>query len=187
MAKAKVVPLYFVPERGRLPQKLTAAQRKWARAQEFSGQRGRLLALPGADGGLAGYLFGTGAEAGRPAFVAGLAGAALPAGRYRAEGEVGDPTLAALAFRLGAYRFDRYRAARERPELVEPAGADVAEVERLAEAAELARDLINTPASDLGPEALDQAIRAFAAARKMKLRAIVGEELLKQNFPMIHA
>jgi leucyl aminopeptidase len=187
MAKLKVLPLHFVPEGGRLPEKLNPAQRKWASANGFAGQRGRLLALPGADGNLAGYLFGTGAAAGRPGLVAGLAAAALEAGRYRAEGELGDPTLTALAFRLGAYRFDRYRKPKASPELVDPVGADMAEVNRLATGATLARDLINTPASDLGPDDLDREVRAFASARKMKLKAVVGDDLLKHKFPMIHA
>ncbi len=187
MAKPKVLPLHFVPEGGRLPERLSSAQRKWARANGFAGQRGRLLALPGADGNLAGYLFGTGGAANRPVLVAGLAAAALEPGRYRAEGDIGDPTLTALAFRLGAYRFDRYRRPKDAAELVDPVGADMAAVDRLATGATLARDLINTPASDLGPDDFDREIRSFAAARKMKLKAITGDDLLKHNFPMIHA
>jgi leucyl aminopeptidase len=187
MAKPKTIPLYFVPERGKLPEKLTPAQRKWAGTNGFAGQRGRLLSLPGADGNVAGVLFGIGAEKDRPALVAGIAAAALEPGRYRAEGAIGDPTLTALGFRLGAYRFDRYRKPKEVPELIAPAGADEAEAERLAAGAIIARDLVNTPASDLGPDDLDREIRSFAAARKMKVRAIVGDDLLKQNFPMIHA
>ncbi len=71
--------------------------------------------------------------------------------------------------------------------MLDPAGADGAEVKRLAEAAFLARDLVNTPANDLGPDAFEAAIRAFATQHKMKLKAIVGDDLLKQNFPLIHA
>jgi leucyl aminopeptidase len=187
MPSPKTLPLIFVAEGGKLPQGLSAPQRKWARANGFAGQRGRLLALPGTDGAVAGYLFGTGPAMGRPALVAGLASAALEPGRYRLEGDIGDPTRAALGFHLGVYRFDRYRKSKQRPELVEVDGADKAEVARLTDAAYLARDLINTPANDLGPAAFEREIRTFATARKMKLKAVVGDELLKQNFPMIHA
>lgn len=166
---------------------LAPAHAAWAKANGFAAQRGRLLALPGADGALEGYLFGLGAEAGRPALTAGLAAAALEPGRYRLAGTVADPTLAALAFRLGAYRFDRYRKRREPVLLDLPEGADGAEVERLADAAYLARDLVNTPANDLGPEAFEHEIRAFATRHKMKIKVFVGDELLSQNFPMIHA
>ena len=186
-AMAKILPIQFVPEGKSLPKALDAVQRKWARANGFSGQRGRLLALPDASGALAGYLFGIGAAEGRPGLVAGLASAALEAGRYRLEGDIGEPTLAALGFRLGAYRFDRYRKPQDRPELAEPKEADSAEVARLADAAFLARDLVNTPASDLGPDALEKEIRELATRHRMKVKAIVGDDLLKQNFPMIHA
>lgn len=186
MAKPKSLPVICVEEGGAIAG-LTPAQARWVKAQGFSGQRGRLLALPGEDGAIAGHLFGTGAAKDRPRLVTGLAAAALEPGLYRLEGALGDPTLAALGFRLGAYRFDRYRKPKDQPQLADVAGADMAEVARLAEAAFLARDLVNTPANDLGPDAFDKEIRAFAARHKMKLKAIVGDDLLKQNFPMIHA
>lgn len=186
MATPKTLPVICVEEGGSAAS-LTAAQDKWAKAIGFTGQRGKLVALPGADGAVAGYLFGLGAAKDRPKLVTGLAGAALEPGRYRLEGAFGDPTLAALGFRLGAYRFDKYRKPKETPELADPKGADSAEVTRLAEAAFLARDLINTPANDLGPDAFEKEIRTFATRHKMKLKAIVGDDLLKQNFPMIHA
>jgi len=187
MAQPKTTPVILVEEGGLKAAGLGKLQAQWAGANGFTGQRGKLLALPSETGGLAGYLFGVGAGASRPVLVTGLAGANLEAGRYRLEGALGDPTYAALGFRLGAYRFDRYRKPKALPELVPPSDADAAEVTRLTDAAYLARDLINTPANDLGPDAFDREIRAFAARHKMKVKAIVGDELLKQNFPMIHA
>src|SRR5690606_30502813 len=89
--------------------------------------------------------------------------------------------------RLGAYRCSRYSAAKPGPELMLPEGADEAEVNRQAEAATLARDLINTPANDLGPDAFEAEIRAFATARGMQVSVTKGDDLLAQNFPMIHA
>ena len=186
MAAPKTLPVICVEEAG-TPKGLTAAQATWAKASGFTGQRGRLLALPGEDGAIAGYLFGLGAPKDRPRLITGLAAAALEPGRYSLEGDLGDPTLAALGFRLGAYRFDKYRKGRAAVELADPKGADMAEVARLTDAAFLARDLINTPSNDLGPEAFEKEIRVFATRHKMKLKAIVGDDLLKQNFPMIHA
>ena len=187
MAQPRTTPVILVEEGGLKAAGLGRPQAQWASANGFTGQRGRLLALPSETGALAGYLFGVGAKASRPVLVTGIAGATLEPGRYRLEGALGDPTYAALGFRLGAYRFDRYRKSRTLPELALPAGADASEVARLADAAYLARDLINTPANDLGPDAFDREIRAFAARHKMKVKAVVGDELLKQNFPMIHA
>ncbi len=186
MAAPKTLPVICVEEAG-VPKGLTAAQAKWAAAANFTGQRGKLLALPGDDGTIAGYLFGLGSPKDRPKLVTGLAGAALEPGRYRLEGAIEDPTLAALGFRLGAYRFDKYRKPKAGAELADLKGADMAEVTRLTDAAFLARDLVNTPANDLGPAAFEKEIRAFATRHKMKVKAIVGDDLLKQNFPMIHA
>jgi leucyl aminopeptidase len=187
MAKPKTLPLHCVEDGADLGKLLPKSHAKWAASHAFSGQRGRLLALPDEDGSIAGYLFGLGAADNRPRLVTGLAGAALEAGNYRLEGEFGDPTLAALGFRLGAYRFDRYRKPKAGPVLADPAGADAAEITRLTDAAFLARDLVNTPANDLGPNAFEREIRTFAARHKMQVSAIVGDELLTQNFPMIHA
>jgi len=187
MARSQPIPVTLVSEAALDAAGLKAAHRAWAEANGFSGQRGRLLALPGEAGALDGYLLGIGGEAGRSKLVAGLAAAALEPGEYVLAGELGDPTLAALGFRLGAYRFDRYRKRREPVALKLPEGADAAEVARLTDAAFLARDLVNAPANDLGPEAFEHEIRAFATRHHMKVKVFVGDELLSQNFPMIHA
>lgn len=186
MAEAGSIPLICVEEGGLDAASLSATHLAWASANGFAGQRGRLLPLPGADGAVMGYLFGMGAKGDRPALVIGLAGAALGAGTYALQGAFGDATMAAIGFRLGAYRFDRYRDGKPAPQLVMPTEADAGEVERQVEAATLARDLINTPPNDLGPDALEAEIRAFAAARNMAITVTTGDDLAA-NFPMIHA
>jgi leucyl aminopeptidase len=187
MAQPKILPLILVEEGALGAAGLSKPQAQWAAANGFAGKLGKLLPMPGEAGALDGYLFGVGPKATRPVLAAGIAAAALDPGRYRLDGALGDATYAALGFRLGAYRFDRYKSGKAAPELVLPKGADGAEVERQVEAAFLARDLINTPPNDLGPDAFETEIRAFATRHKMKLRAVVGDDLLKQNFPMIHA
>ncbi|WEK03561.1 MAG: leucyl aminopeptidase family protein [Candidatus Devosia phytovorans] len=187
MSDTAVLHVICVPENGLEGAGLTPSQRAWATANGFSGKRGKLLALPATDGTVSGYLFGLGTAEANPTLVTGLASAALPKGTYRLEGSIADPTLAAIGFRLGAYRFDRYRQAVEAPILELPSGADAAEVDRLVEAAGIARDLINTPPNDLGPDAFEAEIQAFAEARDMDIRVITGDDLLAENFPMIHA
>jgi leucyl aminopeptidase len=181
------IPVICVEHDGLAAAGITPDQRAWADANGFTGQRGRLLPMPDAQAGLSAYLFGLGAATDRPMLVTGLAGVALPAGEYRLEGAYGDPVLAALGFRLGAYRFERYCAAKPAPTLIPPEGADAAEIDRLVEAAILARDLINTPANDLGPDAFEAFIRDFAAARDMAITVTAGDDLLTANFPLIHA
>ena len=185
MTSPRTLPVICVNEGTEAPD-LNPAQRQWVAANGFTGQSGRLLALPDGEGTIAGYLFGMGGQDRQP-LITGLAAAGLEPGRYRLAGAFGDPDLAALGFRLGAYRFDRYRKSRGAIELDDVEGGDAAEVTRLVEAATLARDLVNTPASDLGPDALEKAARELAARHGMQVEAIVGDDLLARNFPMIHA
>jgi len=187
MPQTSSLPIIAIEEDGLEAAGLSATNLAWAAANSFTGQLGRLLALPGGAGEVTGYLFGMGKAEARSALVLGLAGAALAEGDYHFEGSYGDPVLAAVGFRLGAYRFDRYRKGKPAPRLVTPADADPAEIDRLVDAAVLARDLINTPTNDLGPDAFEAAIRDFADKSGMRLRAIVGDDLLAANFPMIHA
>ena len=187
MSEIQSLPIIAIEE-GRLDAAgLSPANAAWATANGFTGQRGRLLALPGAEGAVTGYLFGMGEAENRSALVLGLAGSSLAEGDYHLEGAYGDATLAAIGFRLGAYRFDRYRKPRPTPRLTIPAEADAAEVDRLVDAAVLARDFVNTPTNDLGPDAFEAAIRDFATKRGMSVTATVGDDLLAANFPMIHA
>ena len=187
MTAPSSLPLICIAEGDELPETLDELPLRWAAANGFAGQRGRLLAVPDDAGAVAGYLSGMGVADDRPVLLTGVAGATLDPGDYRLEGAFGDPTLAALGFRLGAYRFDRYRKGRTAPTLTLPIDADHGEVERLTEAAFLARNLINTPSNDLGPDAFEREIQVFANRHGMAVQAIVGDELLVRNFPMIHA
>ncbi|QWG17891.1 leucyl aminopeptidase family protein [Bradyrhizobium sediminis] len=169
---------------------LPAQARQFALANGFAAKPGACLTLPSVDGQIAQVLFGLEDEAGksrdlfRPGSLPGL----LPPGVYRFANAPHDARLAALAFALGSYRFGRYRKA-DAPgvRLVPPAGVDTAEIERMAEAAALARDLINTPSNDMGPEQLAQAARELASRFGASFSVIVGEDLTRQNFPLIHA
>lgn len=187
MSISAPLPLICVAENGLDAAGLDQVQRAWADQHGFAGQRGKLLAVPGTQGAIGAWLFGMGGDARRNPLLTGLAAAGLPEGHYTLAGAFGDPTLAAIGFRLGAYRFDRYREAKLVPTIALPEGADADEVERQVVAATLARDLINTPANDLGPDALEQVAREFAASRGMAISVTSGDDLLAQNFPLIHA
>lgn len=187
MSSRSTLPLICVPRTEGAITGLSIDHAAWARANGFCGQAGRLLALPGAGGRVAGYLFGTGLAEKRSPLITGLAGAALEPGAYRLEGDFDSPRLAALGFGLGAYRFARYTHRPAAPTLETPAGVDAGEVTRLTEAAYLARDLINTPANDMGPVAFEREIRALADRHQMAVKVTVGDDLLTRNFPLIHA
>src|SRR5208282_4597977 len=97
-------------------------------------------------------------------------------------------TKAALGWALGGYRFARYRKeTKPLAALAWPKGADRAAVERCADAIFLARDLINTPASDMGPAELAEAAGALARRNRAKIEVIEGERLLARNYPLIYA
>src|SRR6266436_5309013 len=169
---------------------LPAQARQFALANGFAAKPGACLALPAADGQIAQVVFGLEDEAGksRDLFRPGLLPGLLPAGVYRFANAPHDARLAALAFALGSYRFSRYRKA-DAPDvrLVPPEGIDIAAITRMAEAATLARDLINTPSNDMGPEELALAAQVLAERFGASFNCIVGEELTRQNFPLIHA
>jgi leucyl aminopeptidase len=168
---------------------LPQAARAFAAAAGFRPAAGQFLLLPGEKGGTLGALFGGDAPAKNPdPFAAGKLAGLLPEGVWRFEKTPSDARLAALAFALGTYRFSRYRAAEQKKvQLALPNGVDGAELTRVVEAVFLARDLVNTPTNDMGPADLEEAAKKLAASFGAKFSTIVGEDLLKQNFPLIHA
>jgi leucyl aminopeptidase len=134
---------------------LPEPSRLFARANGFKAKPGAYLALPDANGEIAQVVFGLDNETAkfRDPFRPGQLPGLLPPGVYRFANVAPDHAhLATLAFALGCYRFGRYRNS-EPPEvrLVPPDGVDIADLTRMANAAALARDLINTPANDMGP------------------------------------
>jgi leucyl aminopeptidase len=189
---ASAIPITFVTPSGwpDVRNGLEAPARAFATAAGFEPKAGRSVILPSADGAIAGVLFGL-EEADAPfrdAFLPGSLPQLLPPGTYRFANAPQDVRLAALAFALGAYKFSRYRKADGREiRLVVPDGVDAADLSRMVEAVTLARDLVNTPANDMGPAELHEAARLLAEKHGAWLEAVVGDNLLIQNFPLIHA
>jgi leucyl aminopeptidase len=192
------LPLHLVPadEAAAFVAGRAEAERQWLNAQGFAGKLGSLVVLPGPDGMPKGAAFGWGdaAARARDRFHVARAATALPAADWRIEGALdpADADEAALAWLLAGYRFDRYRPAREAARqdgarLVPPPGTDAARCEAIAAGEALTRDLINTPASDMGPDELEEAALSLAAAFGATASAIRGDALLDRNFPMIHA
>lgn len=156
-------------------------------ASGFTGAHGALAALPDAKGGIAAWVLGLGDTT--DAFALAAAAEKLPAGVYR----LGDvPNFcgganAALGWLMGGYAFDRYKKKPLRKaRLVVPQGVDGADVSRIAENLFLARDLVNTPANDMGPAELEAATRALAKRHGAKITVTSGAALAK-NYPLIAA
>lgn len=171
---------------------LPPVQAAWVRATGFAAGLGEPCPLPGADGGIDRVLLGRGtADArARKRFAIGAALAGLPEGTYRiAEGlPEAEREEAALGWLLSGYRFGRYKdAPTPKAQLVAPEGLDTAALENIAAGEALTRDLINTPASDMGPDQLETAMRDLAGRFGAEITVTGGDDLLAANFPMIHA
>ena len=160
----------------------------WAKANGFKGEEGNLLTIPDKDGGLAGAFFGLDSKTAASPLTTGKLARLLPEGDWHFATPLDEPNLAALGLALGAYTFTRYgKKQRRNIRFAVPEGSDLARIRRVADGVYLTRDLINTPTNDMGPEALENAVRELAGRHKAKVAVVKGDQLLKRNFPMIHA
>jgi leucyl aminopeptidase len=186
-------PLYLVSRDGlegwrqRQPQSMA----QWLVAHGFDASPGSMLALPGGDGTLAGAVLGIGDPL--DPYTYAHAPYALPAGDWQVIGELDATTRNALqlGWGLGSYRYTRYRDPSRAParlllDAAVESGLD-AETGDVLAACIRVRDLVNTPTEHLGPEQLEQAVRGIAQAHGAQFESIVGDALLQQNFPAIHA
>ncbi|HEX7271514.1 MAG TPA: leucyl aminopeptidase family protein, partial [Casimicrobiaceae bacterium] len=161
--------------------------RDWLAAMGFKAEQGSFAFVPNGDGRPQRILAAP--NEGAPVYAFAHLPKALPEGRYALElgGDGVPPTDAALGWALGAYSFDTYKKPKRPPAaLVWPENADRREVERISHAVFLARDLINTPAEDMGPEQLAAAAKKVADTHGARLSVTVGDALLEQNYPTIH-
>ena len=158
-----------------------------ARLAEFKGKAGQAVTVLSAQGAADQVLFGLGTSPDAMDFR--TLPAKLAAGTYRiaqAPDSI-DRAEAALAFALGSYRFDRYKKREgERARLVAE-GFDAAEVRHLAHACALARDMVNTPANDMGPLQVETIARDIAEQYGARITVVTGEGLLEANYPAVHA
>ena len=168
-----------------------AAVKRWVKSVGFEASAGRSLVIPDEQGNIREVLLGVGDSLWDWSTLPNE----LPAHAYHVDCELteDESNRAALGWALGTYRFDRMRASKNklgdkaRGELVWPEGCDRSHVESMARATFLVRDLINTPASDMGPADLAQSAKAAADNGGATIRILVGEELLEKGFPAIHA
>jgi len=164
--------------------RLATEHATFARLSGFDGTAGQVIALPDPAGRLAMVLVGLGD---RPDPFAVAALNRFPEGTFALGEGFSDHTAAALGFLLGLYRFENYATGKPRAlRLVAPDGIDVVDVRRIADAVFLTRDLVNTPANDLGPAELADAAQALARKHGARVAITDGEDL-ETGFPMIAA
>lgn len=189
--RRKAIPIHLVTTQGlnAVLRRLDKSQSAWVKAQGFAARTATHITVPDEHGAIAMVLLGAGEEDGQTdPFTPAMLVSSLPAGTYAFEEPVKNGELIALGWLMQSYRFDAYSPSpAPRAKLVAPKGVDAAAVRAKADAVNLTRTLINTPANDMGPDALEKAIRALGKKHGAKVTSIVGEQLLKRNFPMIHA
>ena len=164
----------------------------WVKSHAFTAAAGTTLAIPGPDGTRFCILHGY--SVAEPLWALASLPDSLPAGRYfidpsgQLKLSAQEATSVALGWSLGSYGFTRYKERKAVPaNLVWPEHADRGEVCRLAHGICMARDLINTPAEDLGPAELAKAAIDVAGRHDASIEIIAGDDLLSHNYPLIHA
>ncbi|MEP4704665.1 MAG: leucyl aminopeptidase family protein [Hyphomicrobiales bacterium] len=173
---------------------MSAGDREWLATVDFSAKSGQVCLLPSNSGGIAKVLFGApkaGSE--RSALQFGKLTKALPAGTYRFSTTPNVEKIVALSWLLDAYQFNRYQGdgtGANDGKVIKLIVADeqaLEEANRMGKAATLTRDLINTPTNDMGPEQLSDAMRDLADQYGASFSEIIGDDLIEQNFPLVHA
>ena len=167
----------------------SATRRAWVESLGIPGSPGDVVVLPGDDGKASGAVL---VIPNAPTlWDFGALASKLPVATWRLEGETApvSTTDVAVAIGLGAWKFEHYRATKSKagPRFVWPADADKKRATATIEAISMARDLITTPSSDMGPAELAAAAQGLAKTHKAKIKVIAGDDLLKQNYPTIHA
>jgi len=190
---ATAIPLYVI-DQDHCPERLSdhpEAVQDYCNHMGFTGAIGQGVFAPDGDGGYRAIIgYGTHKTRTRGRFHLAAGAAKLPKGTYALTGGLPAPECEreVLGWLLSEYTFDRYKpSAGGNRKLVAPADIDAQRVLIMAQAEYLCRDLVNTPASDMGPDELEQASRDLANQHQAAISVITGDDLLDQNFPMIHA
>jgi len=188
-ADGPVIPVHAVLESEALAalEVISPSAKAAATTSDFKGKSGQVLTLPNPDGTLNSVVFGLGS--GGDAMVFRSLAAKAPAATYRIarspDGLAAEQI--ALAFALGSYNFDRYKShGGERAKLLVE-GLDVSEIRQVSHACALARDMINTPANDMGPLQIETIAREIAEQHGAQISVVTGDDLLEKNYPAVHA
>jgi leucyl aminopeptidase len=165
---------------------LPAATRAWLNATDFRAHAHTHALVPHADGRIAQVLVGV--RDGADVYALSHLPLVLPAGPYSLANHVVNADTAALSWQLGAYQFTRYKKAKRAPAtLAMPSNSPIGAWFLAFDAIKMVRDLVNTPTEHMGPADLADVAKAFAKEFGATFREVVGEDLLKENFPAIHA
>ena len=187
------IPTYVVSPQNfdEFRQSLDAKTKSWVKSNQFTGKLGQALVCPDQEGGFERALLGIGTpeDRKRARFCLATAAQKLPLATYHLANDFDLPSkdYELFGWLMLGYSFTKYKETKTPvPSLVAPDWADREKIEAMVQAETLCADLINTPTNDLGPAELEKEARELASKFGMDFKAIVGDDLLSQNFPMIH-
>jgi len=187
------VPIYSIPteQADHIISNLPNEVQKWVKSISYKPTLGNISLISDSSGNFSGVLFGLGDEKTRRRgrFAHGLLPTKLPEGEYHFADTAPplDALEASLAWELGKYKFKKYKSATTNGCVLNmPADVDKARIIAMVDSATLSRDLVNTPANDMGPNELEAVMHGLSKAHKAELHVIRGDDLLKQNYPLIH-
>ncbi len=192
-SRKKSKPIWIVSERDsdhRLA-RLSAPHQTWLKSAGWKPKHGQFAILPGENGKVSGAVFcvGPASSTDQSALPFGTLPKVLPKGTYHFETKPDDPDNAVLGWLLGSYVFDKYKTGRKSdwPVLKLPRECNSGAVVEIARSIYLGRDLINTPANHMGPDEMEQAARDVARQFKAKVSVVLGDRLISEDLPLIHA
>lgn len=164
---------------------LPDAASKWIKDIGFKGNKGEFSAFPSKDGSLGGAVFGLGD--GQDTLCCGQLSKLLPEGDWDIKSQSANASDIAFAFGLGSYRFENYLKSNVKtPYLLSSGIENFSSIECKIYGSFLAKDLINIPTNDMGPAELEKVFKDVGKTYKAKVKVVQGDDLLKQNFPLIH-
>ncbi len=166
---------------------LSAHTRRWVDAAGYRAEPGSFCLVPDAKGKLQCVLVGV--SHAHDCYALATLPLALPPGQYQLseKGLALNRAQAALGWGLGAYQFTRYRKPKRPAAELVLNKSEPSELQSLLNAVYRVRDLVNTPTEDLGPAELAATVKELSVAHKATYRHWIGDQLLKANFPAIHA
>jgi len=185
--EAATKPVHAVTPADLEAEKFDAEALLWAKAAGFKAEAGAFLLVPDGNGDIGSAFFGLGSDPSEAPFITGKLSKLLPPGDWHVETNAIPDEHLSLGYGLGTYGFNRYKS--DKPKDVRlsiPASADAADIERQLAGVFLARDLVNIPTNEMGPAELEAALRALGEHYGATVTAIVGDDLLKENFPLVH-
>lgn len=184
--KSDSLPVYAVTtaqlEQGNIPK----IGLNWAINVGFKATSGEVLLVPNENGQLHSALLGLGNNPSETPFISGKLARELPAGNWHLETAEVDKEKLEIGFGLGSYTFEKYKKSKKSNPTLTITNTDENDILRQLAGVFLARDLINIPTNDMGPDELEAAFCGLASHYDAKAMVIKGDELLQKNFPLIH-